>query len=1383
MSMRRATRAIVAVALAATALAVLPPAPAGATEGTVPAATASSWQTNSVVRAIAAANGVVYIGGDFTAVRPPGSASGQNQTTRTYLAALDATTGSLITSFNVTLNGPVHSLATSPDKTVLYLGGDFTTVNGTTRNRVAALTIPTGTLRSFNANSNGRVRGVAASAGTVYLGGSFSTVGGVTRRSAAAVDATTGALRTGFTANADNLVYDVALSQQGDHVYLAGGFRNVNSTPANAAAAVDPTTGALQPLPANSVVPQPSGACISEMKTVDTDQDSVYFGAEGTGGGCFDGTFAANVADGSLKWQSQCLGATQGLVVLGGQVYTGSHAHDCSADQSFDPNAFPEVGWSKGLARHLLARSATTGQVSPWYPNTNGGTSGGLGPRVLATDGTQVFVGGEFTTVNNVAQQGFARFSPATASAVPAKPANPVAVPRPGGKVNVAVQVPIDLDDQDVIVRLYRTGVTAPIATKAVQSLFWRQPVVTFEDTLGVGTAATYTADVVEANGPGASARSSASSSVTAVASLPAYPAAVLGDGAAQYWRLNQGVAPTVADSSTGLSSGFTQSSPTLRQAGALLGDADTSMTFNGTTQFMSSSAKVPTPATFSVEAWVKTTSTSGGKIIGFGDRQTGYDFGGNPAVSGSYDKHMYMTNDGRVTFGVWVGYAETLSSAAGLNDGQWHHLVGTQGASGMALYVDGARVGRNGQTSSQAYDGWWRVGGDNLGGWPDQPASNFFSGSIDEVAVYPAALSKARVQAHYAASGRTPPVDVTPADAYGASVYGDQPLGYWRLDEAPGTAAAADTSGNGVTATYSGGLTAAQPGALGSTGTAVAFGGSDGLLAADAATGSPTAYSTELWFNTTTNQGGKLIGFGDQASGWSGAYDKHVYMTDNGRLVFGVYNGGFDIVTTPSAYNDGAWHHVVATQGPAGMALYVDDVVVGTNPVSTNQDYPGHWRVGGDNLGGWPDQPSSSYFHGTIDEVAVYASVLGAGQVDAHYRASGRSGPDTVAPTTSITSPQGGDTLSEGNVAVTADAADNVGVTSVDLQVDGTTVGTDVTAPYQFTWAATAGSHQLRSVAADAAGHITTSDPVNVTVLGPDVTPPGPPGLPVASNVAKSSLTLTWPAATDDRGVTGYQVVRNGTVLPGTVAGTTFDDTGLTPATPYTYTVRALDAAGHVSVDSAPVTVTTGAAQTVLATDTFTGADAGPWSAQWATSATAGTVDLLGGAGRLSVNDTAGAFARAQLTGAPAAAGTEAVFSYRWNPSGPVAYLNVFLRGSGGWQNAYRPMNGYGIELASNAGTVTVRRNSAGTLATLGSISGGQQVGTNKQWVRLRVSGTQVQVRTWLDGQAEPAAWSSYTDATVSAPGQMFVSLVRGGSNVGAKALLLDDLTLTDVG
>lgn len=93
------------------------------------------------------------------------------------------------------------------------------------------------------------------------------------------------------------------------------------------------------------------------------------------------------------------------------------------------------------------------------------------------------------------------------------------------------------------------------------------------------------------------------------------------------------------------------------------------------------------------------------------------------------------------------------------------------------------------------------------------------------------------------------------------------------------------------------------------------------------------------------------------------------------------------------------------------------------------------------------------------------------------------------------------------------------------------------------------------------------------------DTTAPTAPGTPSASAVSSSSATLTWGAATDASGVTGYDVVR---ISGGqesavtTTAGTSATVTGLSPDTSYTFAVYARDAAGNRSQRSATVTVTT---------------------------------------------------------------------------------------------------------------------------------------------------------------------------------------------------------------
>ena len=150
----------------------------------------------------------------------------------------------------------------------------------------------------------------------------------------------------------------------------------------------------------------------------------------------------------------------------------------------------------------------------------------------------------------------------------------------------------------------------------------------------------------------------------------------------------------------------------------------------------------------FTAQVWINTTTTSGGRILGFSDLQNGN--------SGHRDRHIYMNNAGQIIFGVRAqnNNARTLTSPGTYRNGQWHQVTATMGPGGMSLYVDGALVGsRTDTTQGEAYLGYWRVGGDSMGGWPSAPGNvNFVNGYVDEVAIYPTALTLAQIQAQYQA-------------------------------------------------------------------------------------------------------------------------------------------------------------------------------------------------------------------------------------------------------------------------------------------------------------------------------------------------------------------------------------------------------------------------------------------------------------------------------------------------------------------------------------------------------------------------------------------------------------------------------------------------------
>lgn len=232
--------------------------------------------------------------------------------------------------------------------------------------------------------------------------------------------------------------------------------------------------------------------------------------------------------------------------------------------------------------------------------------------------------------------------------------------------------------------------------------------------------------------------------------------------------------------------------------------------------------------------------------------------------------------------------------------------------------------------------------------------------------------------------------VTVTCSSGYAAAIRADNPSLWYRLGETTGTTAADSGSGqkNGI---YSGvriGVTGAVRCDM-----AVFFDASQlgQVIPANGTIAGPSTFSLEGWFQTTSKQG-KIIGFGNSQTGTSGQYDRHVYLNTSGQVVFGVYNGGTRTLTSTNSYADGTWHYFAATfSAGTGMVLYVDGSLVAYNTTfTTAENHPGYWRVGYDNLGGWPGADSTTgAFNGSLDEIAVYPTVLSADQVRAHFNAN----------------------------------------------------------------------------------------------------------------------------------------------------------------------------------------------------------------------------------------------------------------------------------------------------------------------------------------------------------------------------------------------------------
>ncbi|MFI9150419.1 fibronectin type III domain-containing protein [Streptomyces sp. NPDC053367] len=480
---RAATSAVATALLCSAALLHSPPASAADEAG--PAFTAdplATWQTNGIVWSLAAAHGVVYVGGTFDSVRPPGAEPGTQEVPRRNFAAFDATTGALLPcapSFTGG-TGTVRALETSPDGKVLYVGGSFSRVGPTGVASAVALDTADCSLRKdFRPAVSATVRAIDATDRTVYLGGDFRRVDGQTRQRVAAFTPQ-GALQA-FRADVDAPVRALSVAPSRGKLYVGGDFERVNGRESRSLAALNPTSGALVRtypgwLPPGSVV-----------KTIAQDGTRFYVGAEGRGIGIFDGRIAGRLDDDRMVWRDTCLGATQAVLPYRGVLYSASHAHDCTNT----PGGFPDLR----ERQHLLAQSPQDRRILHWFPDTNEGIGEQVGPRALTVSRGVLWVGGEFTRVNGAPQQGLTRLGAGPDTGAPAVPVLTLAAQQ-SGRVTVRWKASWDRDDASLTYRLYRDG--RLVSTQQRSSTYWDRPLMSFTESVAAGPPRQYRIEVTD---------------------------------------------------------------------------------------------------------------------------------------------------------------------------------------------------------------------------------------------------------------------------------------------------------------------------------------------------------------------------------------------------------------------------------------------------------------------------------------------------------------------------------------------------------------------------------------------------------------------------------------------------------------------------------------------------------------------------------------------------------------------------------------------------------------------------------------------------------------------------------------------------------------------
>ena len=344
-------------------------------------------------------DGEILVAGDFTSI------GGQ---ARNRIARLDPMSG-LADFFNPNANALVFTIALQPDGKILA-GGNFTTIGGQTRNSIARLDSSTGLADSFDPNANSLVESFAVQAdGRIVVAGAFSNIGGQNRSGIARLNASTGAADS-FNANVTGSFSIGVVAIQSDGKILVGGtFTNIGGQPRNNIARVDPVSGL-----ADSFNPNANGFINSSALVVQPDGKILIGGGFGNVGGLTRNSIARLENDGSVE-------RTLNVTITNSSGQPVVNAIGLQSDgKIIIGGAFDTIS---GTNRFALARLNSNGTLDGGFNAVIGGAHpSGFVDAVAVQPNASVLLGGTFFEVGGQTRNFMARVNGATGAVDPFNP-------------------------------------------------------------------------------------------------------------------------------------------------------------------------------------------------------------------------------------------------------------------------------------------------------------------------------------------------------------------------------------------------------------------------------------------------------------------------------------------------------------------------------------------------------------------------------------------------------------------------------------------------------------------------------------------------------------------------------------------------------------------------------------------------------------------------------------------------------------------------------------------------------------------------------------------------------------------------------------------------
>ncbi len=649
------------------------------------------------------------------------------------------------------------------------------------------------------------------------------------------------------------------------------------------------------------------------------------------------------------------------------------------------------------------------------------------------------------------------------------------------------------------------------------------------------------------------------------------YPTTILSQQPVGYWRLEETTQPipdnfTAANlGSLGSGESGTYTSDVVRGLPSAFPGGVTSsgfsnpglsVTYLGPVVDIPSSADLNPSGPFSVEFWAEPSASFAPLLSPVcsldttgGGRQGFLFYGGTDGAHGTiWEFRVGDTGGYKGTV-----YGPSLVPAA------WAHIVGVYDGSSIVLYVNGVATAPVTVPSfSPNLINPLRIGATTI---PNRE----WDGGVQEVAVYQTALTAAQVSAHFNTAQ-------TNGANYATAILKDQPIGYWRLNEAPNVHPVATNQGT-LGAAGNGNYTfGAVPGQAGPSHTmfpgfpagnsAVTLNGTNGYVSLPGLNLNTNEITISAWVYSngtqSTNAGIVFTYTPDSIAGL--------------KLDISDANGlAYDWSGIPAAANfksglvipDSQWAYVALTVTPSVATLTIQD---GTgfnsapNYDATHnlQPFSGEWRIGND--AAYP----GDVFNGLIDEVAIFNRALSQGELFTQYSSAiGNQAPQIFS---GATGPANDVSIGD-PFTVTADGGGTPPL-SFQWKVGGKSIAGATSPSYTLAASTLANTGDYTLTVSNRFGSVDSpAVHVNVVTLSaPAITTP-----PVGRTIYPGGSYTLSVAATGGR--LSYQWANGSVLLPGATNSTlTFSPLSVTNSGSYTVTVK--NSLGTVTSDPAVLTV-----------------------------------------------------------------------------------------------------------------------------------------------------------------------------------------------------------------